>query len=96
VDCAKRGVAMTEMDDDEQIPEAILNVAIPAQQLLTAATALGEIHGPAAVRSALIVAFAVYADRTLGRAGTIDELRDMVVKLLEEPVIMGAVSQWLH
>jgi hypothetical protein len=58
-------------DDDEAIGDTV-SLAAAAEHMLVLAEALTLQHGPETVRAALLVAFAVFAERTIGRAGLLE------------------------
>jgi hypothetical protein len=87
------GAALT---DDAPIDDVIYTVAVAAQHLLTVAEALALQYGEATARGALLVAYAVLGERTLGHEGMRDELRVKIAALTENPTIAEAVSRWLH
>ena len=88
--------AIAVISSDEPIDSPAYNVAVVATQMLTVAEALAQQYGEEVVRDGLLVACAVFAERTLGRAGMRDELHEKVARLLENPTIMDAVNKWLH
>jgi hypothetical protein len=87
---------MNALTDDEPIPDAVMNVALAATQILTVADALAQQFGPEAVRAALLVAFAEFAARDLGEQGMLEKLNTMVAAITENSTVEAAVHKWLR
>jgi hypothetical protein len=83
-------------DNDEPIADAVFSRAVAAEHLLVLAGNLALQHGEEVARGALLVAYLVLAERTVGHTAMLEELNAMVARITESPTIPEAVSRWLH